>query len=376
MITRDTLKNLAAARSADGLFLSAFLSTSRLDDWRQTAPTFLNSEFNRLTKECELGKDERRRLHEDFRRILEVVQYEVTPKTEGLSIFADGSAGVFERVELPVRLANHLALGPSPYVRPLVHAFSALEPFMVVRVSRDESSIYLVDEFRLAMETDFTGPHLKSTDRETGDMPIKEYYAAARQETLVEQHYRDVAAAFERFLDETGVRRAVLSAQHEIATHFRRTLGPRVAERLVADIPWDPAVSVAQLLVEARAARDAARRAETERLAARIAEGLGAQGRGVAGFDATMVALHRGQLRTLLVDRNYRVPGWRCLECDYALVTAAESCPVCGGGLAAVADAVGEAVRVAILQGTVVEVAEGVETLQALGGIAGMLRYV
>ncbi|MCZ7663614.1 MAG: hypothetical protein M5U22_12100 [Thermoleophilia bacterium] len=375
MITRDSLKDLAGARSADGLFLSAFLSTSRLDDWRQTAPTFLNSEFNRLIKERGLDKNGKRHVQDNLQRILDVVQYDVTSKTEGLSVFADGGSGLFQRIELPLRLSNRLVLGPSPYVRPLIHALSRLEPFIVVRVSRDESTIYVVDELHLASETDITGPYLKSTDRETGDVPVKEYYAAARQETLVELHYRDVAQALDRLLRKPGVRRVILSAQHEIAAHFRKSLSPRAAKRVVAEIAWDPAVTVAQLLVTAREARDGARQAEMERLAARIAEGLGAHGRGVAGFDETMGALHRGQVRTLLVDGENRPSGWRCVECDFAVLIPGETCPMCRGGMVPVDDAVGEAIRVAILQGTFVEVAENVEVLESLGGIGGLLRY-
>ena len=45
----EKLKALAGTKSAGGMFLSVTLSTSRLDDWRQVAPAFLHSEFNRVT---------------------------------------------------------------------------------------------------------------------------------------------------------------------------------------------------------------------------------------------------------------------------------------------------------------------------------------
>ena len=46
---KEKLKALAGAEASGGLFLSATLSTSRLDDWRQVAPAFLRSVFNGLT---------------------------------------------------------------------------------------------------------------------------------------------------------------------------------------------------------------------------------------------------------------------------------------------------------------------------------------
>ena len=63
---REKLKLLAGTRASRGLFLTATLSTSRLDDWRQLAPTFLNSEFNRLIKERGISKEEKRLLQGDL----------------------------------------------------------------------------------------------------------------------------------------------------------------------------------------------------------------------------------------------------------------------------------------------------------------------
>ena len=228
MIDTELVRSLAGAKSAtDGVFVSAFLSTSNLDHWRQTAPTFLHSSLAALLQARSPGKDERRRLEDDFKRLQEVLQYDVDSHVQGLALFVDGRGGVFERIELPVRLVDQVVVEGSPYVRPLVDAFSQLDPFVVARVSRDDSSIYLVDHWRLTREEDLYGPYLKSGNRATGDVPVKEYYAAARQESLVEQHYKEVAAALDRVVDETGVRWVVLCGQHDIAANFRKHISQK-----------------------------------------------------------------------------------------------------------------------------------------------------
>jgi len=372
---REKLKELAGAKASRGVFLTVTLSTSRLDDWRQFAPTFLHSEFSRMTKERGIPKEEKRTLQNDLERVLDVLQYDVTAKTQGLAVFADGGADLYERIELPFRLVNRLVIEPSPYVRPVAHALSLLEPFVVARVSRDESSLYLVDEWGAAKEDDHAGPWLRSSDRETGEVSIKEYYAAARQDALVDLHFKEVGASLAKLLDTAGVRRVAMCAQHDIANAFRRTLPAAVAARIVAEIPFDAAATTGQMLVSARQAIEAARHEEMVELAARIREGLGGKGRGVAGFDDVLGALGRHQVQTLLVDRNYRAPGWRCLDCNWVGLTAAERCPVCGGATIPVADAVGEVVRLAILQNGQVEVGEDIAGLDELGGVAGVLRY-
>ena len=304
-----------------------------------------------------------------------MLEYDVTPRTQGLAVFVDGEGDVRERIELPLRLMNRLVIEPSPHVRPVAHALSLLEPFVIARVSRDESSLLVVDEWGVASEDDLPGPWLRSSDRETGEVSIKEYYAAARQEALVELHFKEVGTALAKLLETSGAPRAVLCAQHDIASGFRRTLPAAVAAKVVAEIPFDAAASTGQMVVSARAAVERAHHEEMAALASRIREVLGGGGRGVSGFDDVLAAVVRGQLQTLLVDRNYRLPGWRCGSCDQAGLSVVESCPVCGGEPVPVSDVIGEIVRLTILQNGRVEVGENIPALDELGGVAGVLRY-
>jgi Bacterial archaeo-eukaryotic release factor family 10 len=371
----EKLRDLAAARAPRGEFLTVTLSTSPLDDWRQFAPTFVNSEFGRITRERSLSKDQKRVLESDLDEVQAVLQYDLTPRTQGLALFANGEGGIYQRIELPFRLLNRVVLEPSPYVRPVVHALSLLEPFIVARVSRDESSLYLMDEWGVAKENDLTGPWLRTSDRETGELSIKEYFAAARHDSLVDLHYKEVAATLAKWLEGSPVKRVVLCAQHDIASAFRRALPPAVAPKVDAEILFDANVTASQMLASARNAANEARQRELVQLMGRIKEGLGSNGHGAAGFDEVMGGLERGQIQTMIVDRNYRPPGWACPACSWAGLSPVDECPLCGGKPVPIADAVGELVRLAILQSTRVEVAEGVPALDELGGVAALLRF-
>jgi peptide subunit release factor 1 (eRF1) len=268
-----------------------------------------------------------------------------------------------------------MTIEPSPYVRPIVQALSLLEPFIVARVSRDESSLFLVNEWRLTKEEDLSGPWLRSSDRETGEVSIKEYFAAARQDSLVEHHYKEVGAALAKLLLESSSRRVVLCAQHDIGQAFRRALPQALAAHVVVDIPFDAAATNAQMLVAARGALEKARNTEIEVLANWIKDAIGTGGRGVATFDDIVGAVRRGQVQTLLVERNLRIPGWRCMDCDWVGLDYVELCPVCEDFTVPVSDAIGELVRLTIRQNGRVEVGDNIPTLDALGGVAAILRF-
>ncbi len=234
---RQKLERLAGARSPRGVFLTVTLSTSRLDDWRQFAPTFLNSEFSRLLKELQPEKSLKHSLERDLEWIVDIIKHDVASPTQGLALFADGGPELFERIELPLPLLNRVVIEPSPHVRPVVHALALMEPFAIARVSRDESSLFVVDEWGVSSERDLTGPWLKTSDRETGERSIRRYFAAARQDSLVDQHFKEVGASLGTLLEVSGAGRVILCAQHDIASNFRHTLPQATATRIVAEIP-------------------------------------------------------------------------------------------------------------------------------------------
>jgi hypothetical protein len=371
---RRKLKVLAGARASEGLCLSVILSTSRLDDWRQSAPVFLRSEFHRVT-EGGLSKEKRRSFQSRLDYVLDILKYDITEHTQALAVYVDEGADSYERIELPLRVANRLMLEPSPYIRPLVHALCLLQPLVVARVSRDESSLYAVDEWGITSEDDLTGPWLRSSDRETGEVSIKEYYAAARQDTLVDLHFKEVAAALAKLLEFSGTRRVVVCAQHEIAAAFRRALSIPLAKAVVAEIPFDPAASVGQMMASARHAAEEARQQAMVVLAGRIREGLNPGGHGVRGFDDVLGALQSSRLQTILEDADYQPPGWLCTQCSWTGLAPVESCPGCKGSVTAVADAVNELICLAVAGNCEVEVGQDLPGLAELGRVAGLLRY-
>jgi len=126
-------------------------------------------------------------------------------------------------------------------------------------------------------------PGSNSSDRETGELSIRDYYAAARQDALVDLHYKEVAGALAKWLEGSTIRRVVLCAQHDIAGAFRRALAPAVASKVVARSRSTAAITTSQMLVNARNAATEARHGEFVSLLGRIKEGLGSGGHGAPG---------------------------------------------------------------------------------------------
>jgi len=59
----------------------------------------------------------------------------------------------------------------------------------------------------------------------------------------------------------------------------------------------------------------------------------------------------------------------------WAGLAQTECCPACGAEVVPLMDAVGELVRLALLQNSEIAVGEDIPLLTELGGVAGVLRY-
>ena len=92
----------------------------------------------------------------------------------------------------------------------------------------------------------------------------------------------------------------------------------------------------------------------------------------VQGVRETLRALWKGQVRALLVDSQFQVPGVRCASGRLAL-----SDKDCRGEMPAVPvqDVVDEAVEEALRQRVQVEVLQSQSAAKRIDGLAGMLRF-
>ena len=91
------------------------------------------------------------------------------------------------------------------------------------------------------------------------------------------------------------------------------------------------------------------------------------------GIEATLGALAKGQVRTLLVDPAVTEPGYRCSE-TARLTTHRDGCDA-EGGATRVLDVVDEAIEEALNQGGHVDVVEDDTARSEIDGLAALLRF-
>jgi stalled ribosome rescue protein Dom34 len=157
---------------------------------------------------------------------------------------------------------------------------------------------------------------------------------------------RETAAELARLVDAEGASRVVLAGDEVAIPRMREALSPRVAALVKDVLRLDirtPLDAVAEEVRQVLAAADAE---NAETIADQLVGAVRAGGLGVAGLDETRTALEHGQVDELVLDP--------------AQLDAA---------------ARGELVRMAQVTSATVEVVQGHDGLQRLGGVGALLRY-
>ena len=165
-----------------------------------------------------------------------------------------------------------------------------------------------------------------------------------------ERHYREVSEALCAYLAQWPATLVILSGQQEALTCFQRFLLPCVQQQIGGAVRLDPGEThdrILQIADETLREHDRKEDWESVRLLIHAAT---RGGLAVLGLQDTLVAVNAGLVHKLVMQRDFRRPGWRCLICDNIGREEAppSQCPICSGRVIAVE--LGEAMVTEVLR--------------------------
>ena len=372
MITRSELHRLAGLRSDEGV-VSVYIGIEpRLRFERdQHAAKFKGAvkRFQRETRDAQALVA----LDREHDHILEYLNAH-DPGGRGIAVFASIPAGIWEVVELDVRVSTYIAVDPSPSTALLAAVLDEYPRYAVVVVQRDQGSIYLVEQRRAEeaaeVRSDVPGRH------DQGGWSQARFQRHI--EAHVERHMKRLLDELEELAKEQPFQRLVVGGPdeplHEFLGMLPKTLHDRVAGTFGVSLKHGDDTDI---IDGAHAVIVEDERRHEQELVDRVAEAAGADGRGALGLRDTIRAVNDGRVQTLLVADGVTAEGSACPNCDYVSDEAFSSCPACGSDAERVSDIIERAVERTLLSSGRVEAMYGTgrEWLLARGGIGALLRY-
>lgn len=297
------------------------------------------------------------------------------PAAHGVALFACAGLKLFEAVPLPFVHRSRLGVDRTPLVRELVAAQEEFGRLYAVVADRSLARIFEVTAGGATEVASLTAGATRGgrfrADQDAPGWGEHHYNNRIRAE---KQRHLDAVARALFALDRSAPAHGVLVAGPGAdAGALLPFLHPSLQGRLVATLRLNAReVTPAQVHEAALAARTEWKRAEERLLADEVRQRVG-EGWAVEGVDATLAALARGQVRTLLVSADVSLAGFRCGDSG-RLVRLEGQCR--GDGEATpVVDVIDDAIEDALGQRVEVNVILEPEAAAAIDGLAALLRF-
>ena len=297
------------------------------------------------------------------------------PSTQGVAIFACEGIELFETVPLPVVHRSRLAIDVTPQVRELASIDDEFGRLLTVVLDRTSARFFEVTAYDTRELFDLRAESTRGKrfhgDQNGPGWGEHSYNNRIRQEK--QRHFDAIARELFTLDRRHPAHGIVLAATGAEAGAVEPFLHSYLVDRLIGTVKLNPkeatlaAVHSVTLAVRERYERDSERAQVHEML-----EGIGT-GWGINGLSATLRALARGQVRSLLVNADASESGFRC---GYSgrLALAERECRDEGDPIP-VLDVVDDAIEEALRQRVDVNVVYEPEARDAIEGLGALLRF-
>jgi peptide subunit release factor 1 (eRF1) len=321
-----------------------------------------------------------RAVQEEIARDLERVQQYLRspsnlPAAQGVAVFACEGLGLFEAVPLPVVHRSRLAVDASPLIRELASVEDEFGRLLTVVLDRMGARFFEVTAYDTQELTGLRADNTRGK-RFHGDQSGPGWGEHTYHNRIREEKQRHLEAVARELFNIDRRRPAhgiVLAGTGADAGSVEPFLHNYLVERVIGTTRLNPkGATPATVHAATLAVREAWERQEERAQSAEMLEALG-RGWSVNGLDATLRALSRGQVRTLLVDADASEPGFRCGDSGRLARTERE----CRGEgePVPVLDVVDDAIEEALRQGVDINVVYEPEARSKVDGLAGLLRF-
>lgn len=374
----ERLARLTEVRPGSHRVVSCYLKLEPRDRSRgKYLIKFKNRVKEALKNLSRLGLD--RATQEAATRDLERVQDylrtpENLPSTQGVAVFACEAVGLFETLPLPVVHRSRLALDRTPLVRELASVEDEFGRLLTVVFDRTAARFFEVTAYEtvelLGLRADSTrGKRFHGEqDNRWGEHTFNNRIRQEKQRHL-EAIARELFA-MDRRHPAHGI---VLAATGADAGAVEPFLHNYLLERTIGTARLNPKDATPALVHAATlAVREGYERDSERNLVNEMMEAVGT-GWAINGITATLRALSRGQVRSLLVHADAAEPGFRCFDTG-RLVLAERECRG-EGEPEPVLDVVDDAIEEALRQGVDVNVVYEPEARDAIAGLGALLRF-
>jgi peptide subunit release factor 1 (eRF1) len=323
----------------------------------------------RALREDGLPHDQREELKRDVERVRSWFDREFDASgARGVALFASSGIDLFEVLRLGRPIRSEVTIDDSPFIEPLA-GMPGEDGYGVLLINRQVARILAGGPDRMREVISLADDVHRWHDQ--GGWSQARYQRGIQKE--VKDHLKHANEELFKLFKRGVVQRLIIGSPNEMRGEVEHTLHSYLRDRIAGWLEIDIRARPAQVAGEAREVIERDERDRERHWLDRLQAGLARGERAVSGLAATLEALTEQRVEALLVEDRYRAEGYASPAADF-LSTEPGNSPT-GEELQHRDDVVESAMERALEQSAEVIVVRHHPDLQALGSIAGVLRY-
>lgn len=349
-IVQNIFERLATIEPSDKLVLSVYLDRRPQAEGerpgQRSSDIVLKDRLNEIEKTLLPRGPALDNFRIDAQRVQQYLDEHAQTAAQGIAIFASNRQSLFEAIEVGIPFENLIALEPVPDLFQLARLLDEQETAVTAVVDTNTTRLFVT---RRGFLHEVPGPNddpFGYGKRQAGAINQKRYQR--RADNKRREFAKEAAEAIERLVDQENATRVILAGDAVAIPHLHQALSQQIMPLVHEEVlSLDIRVHPTEVMAEIQPILTEIEDEESHSLADQLIEEVQAQRLGVVGLQETQHALEYGQGDTLLLAAEATID-----EKDRNTL-----------------------VRQAATTGADVNIVEGHEALQQLGGVGALLRY-
>ena len=322
-----------------------------------------------------LPSDQRLDFEQALGKIEAFLAASVNPDAKGVALFSrDGESPFFQALQFTLPLPNLMSVDLVPHIYELVLLKDTYHRYVVLISTESYARIVEVSVGSVTKELWTERPELR---KRVGREWTKERYQSHRRDRT-QKFIKEKIEILDRLFEKEAHTHLVLAGNPRSVARVRASLPKRLKDKLIDVVPVSGNASTSDVVSATLSTFAEYEQTESMETVGLFLDELRTGGLAVAGTEATLQALVRGQVDILVLSESHAASaGWKCRMCETVGVDAApKGCPQCGEHSIAQLNLKEHMTRAAERFGATVEIVRNSDVMIELGGVGCLLRYM
>jgi len=376
MFTRKDIDFLRNFRSSAHPVISLYLNTDGKIFSKKEVDTRFKEMIRlvRMRLDGNANKDYRKLILSEIQKVEDhILKNYKEFNIRGMALFICSDEDLWYEIELPRSPRNRLIIDDAPLIRPLQFQEVEYQRFCTALVDKQTARIYLIYQGTI-LEYKMISDDVPARVKWGGWAGYDEKRSTRKVSQKINEHFNHVAETLFDLFKRDHFEWLIVGCKTGYLKEFESTLHSYLRERIAGHLEVSVDLPEHEALAKSMKVEQNVAFKEHCRLVARLDETYRSGGLGVIGLKDVLRHLNTGALDTMVVSRDFSLPGVLCTRCDF-LGIEKSSCPLCGSEGIATNDVVTNAIDRALdMNCNVKQLFEGVG-MEKLENIGGFIRY-